>query len=166
MALAAFEPREPIEQSPVDPYLMWAILTDEDWPAKDPRTLHTVALRHIEDWTPELREFVERADVDACLPIPVHTAVPVPPWPTGRVTLLGDAIHTMTPAGGVGANTALRDAALLTRQLIAVEYGSTPLRPAIAEYEARMREYGFAAVADSLRGMNRLRRSAEREAVR
>ena len=40
-------------------------------------------------------------------------------WPTGPVTLLGDAIHNMTPMAGIGANTALRDADLLRRNLIA-----------------------------------------------
>jgi 2-polyprenyl-6-methoxyphenol hydroxylase-like FAD-dependent oxidoreductase len=162
MVLATFEPREQIGDSRVAPYLMWAVLTDEDWPADDPLALHRLALRHIEGWQPELREFVERADIEACLPIPIRSSVPVPPWPTGRITLLGDAIHTMTPAGGVGANTALRDAALLTGQLS----GATALRPAIAEYEARMREYGFAAVANSLRSVDMLRPNAKSEAVR
>ncbi|HEY4452807.1 MAG TPA: NAD(P)/FAD-dependent oxidoreductase [Pseudonocardiaceae bacterium] len=166
MVLAAFEPREPLAESPVEPYLMWAVLTDEDWPAEDPQALHRLALRHIDGWAPELRGFVERADVDACLPIPIRSSVPVPPWPTGRVTLLGDAIHAMTPAGGVGANTAMRDAALLTEQLVAVERGAVPLRPALAEYEARMREYGFAAVTNSLRSVEMLRPKAKTEAVR
>lgn len=166
MVLAAFEPREQLAESPVTPYLMWAVLTDEQWPAEDPDALHRLALSHIEGWDPELRELVARADAEACLPIPIRSSVPVPPWPTGRITLLGDAIHAMTPAGGVGANTAMRDAALLTDQLVAVNRGATPLRPAIAEYETRMREYGFAAVANSLRGVHMLRPRPETEAVR
>jgi len=69
-------------------------------------------------------------------------------WPTGPVTLLGDAIHNMTPMAGVGANTALRDADLLRRNLI--EAGPD-VTAAVADYERRMLEYGFAAVARSLR---------------
>jgi salicylate hydroxylase len=45
--------------------------------------------------------------------------------------LLGDAIHNMTPMAGVGANTALRDADLLRRQLIAVACGEQELMPAL-----------------------------------
>jgi 2-polyprenyl-6-methoxyphenol hydroxylase-like FAD-dependent oxidoreductase len=52
----------------------------------------------------------------------------------------------MPPAGGNGANTALRDAALLTRQLSQAARGELPLLDAIGEYEVEMREYGFQAV--------------------
>jgi 2-polyprenyl-6-methoxyphenol hydroxylase-like FAD-dependent oxidoreductase len=51
----------------------------------------------------------------------------------------------------VGANTALRDADLLRRALTAVDRGSRDLVPAVRDYEDRMRDYGFAAVAQSLR---------------
>ena len=56
----------------------------------------------------------------------------------------------MTPGRGVGANTALRDAALLCRQLTAVAAGDKTLLRAVADYEAEMLPYGFARVADSL----------------
>src|SRR5215472_3481013 len=36
----------------------------------------------------------------------LRAAQPVQPWRTGNMTLLGDAIHTMTPCRGEGANTA------------------------------------------------------------
>ena len=32
--------------------------------------------------------------------------MPIEPWQSSSITLLGDAIHTMTPGQGVGANTA------------------------------------------------------------
>ena len=132
----------------------------------DPAALHQLALRLIRRMDPELRTLVEHAEPEACLAIPIHTSVPVPPWPTGRVTLLGDAIHAMTPAGGQGANTALRDAALLTDELTAVHEGREELHPALARYEARMREYGFAAVAASLRAVDMVLPTAKQEATR
>jgi 2-polyprenyl-6-methoxyphenol hydroxylase-like FAD-dependent oxidoreductase len=169
MALAVFDPRQPISEpflTPVAPYLMWAVLTPEHcfsatekhlWDNGEPAALHRLARALTEDWKPDLREVVEQATIWACIHIPILGSVPVPPWPTGRATLLGDAIHAMTPAAGLGANTALRDAALLTDQLAAVNRGAAQLRPALAEYEARMREYGFAAVANSLRAMEAIR---------
>jgi 2-polyprenyl-6-methoxyphenol hydroxylase-like FAD-dependent oxidoreductase len=85
-----------------------------------------------------------------------RTSVPIPPWPTRNVTLLGDALHNMTPFRGIGANTALRDATALCAALIAVERGEKALIPALAAYERDMIDYGFHAVRASLHNMKRL----------
>jgi hypothetical protein len=60
-------------------------------------------------WHPDLRELFRLTNPSTCLPINIRTSEPVAPWPTSSVTLVGDAIHTMTPGPGVGANTALRN---------------------------------------------------------
>ncbi|MFI7024619.1 FAD-dependent oxidoreductase [Micromonospora sp. NPDC049900] len=109
-----------------------------------------VALELTANWHPTLRELLNRADPDSALPIRVSTSEPVPPWKSSTVTLLGDAIHTMTPGRGVGANTALRDANLLRGHLVQAVTGEKTLVQAVADYEAAMLPYGFARVADSL----------------
>ncbi|TCC50746.1 FAD-dependent monooxygenase [Kribbella capetownensis] len=108
-----------------------------------------VALRLTPDWHPNLRRLFALADPGTCFPVNIWTSVPLEPWQTTNVTLLGDAIHTMTPGRGVGANTALRDAVNLCRRLIEVRDGRQELIPAVRTYEAKMIEYGFDAVLKS-----------------
>ncbi|MEV5501186.1 NAD(P)/FAD-dependent oxidoreductase [Nonomuraea fuscirosea] len=105
----------------------------------------------IASWHPDLRRLVDLSHPDTVTLLPIRTSIPIEPWPAGTITLLGDAIHSMTPMRGIGANTALRDARLLCAALTAgLTIGGDPVA-AIARYEAEMREYGFAAVRDSLR---------------
>ena len=59
---------------------------------------------------------------------------PLPKWTDGRVVLLGDACHPMTPYMAQGAAAALEDAAILSRCLEGVE--SDGLREAFELYEA------------------------------
>ncbi|KAK1828044.1 zeaxanthin epoxidase, chloroplastic [Podospora conica] len=71
----------------------------------------------------------------------------VPEWENEpRVTVIGDAVHSMTPAGGIGANTAVRDAALLGR-LLREAGGWAP--GVTAAYEKEMRVYASEAVRQS-----------------
>ncbi len=108
-----------------------------------------LALDLTPGWHPNLRRLFELTDPGTCFPVNIQTSVPLDPWKTTNVTLLGDAIHTMTPGHGVGANTALRDAVNLCRQLIEVRDGRQELIPAVREYEAKMIVYGFDAVLKS-----------------
>ncbi|MGC4755435.1 FAD-dependent oxidoreductase [Micromonospora trifolii] len=57
----------------------------------------------------------------------------------------------------LGANTALRDAALLCRKLTEVQAGTTAVVPALHDYERQMLSYGFAAVRQSLRNARQAR---------
>ena len=109
--------------------------------------------RKVVNWHPSLRKLVELMDEKQIGPVRIRTSKPVEAWPTTGVTLLGDAIHSMTPYRGIGANIALKDAALLCTKLTEAARGEKPALTAIAEYEAAMREYGFAAVAASLKSM-------------
>ena len=96
-------------------------------------------------WHPNLRKLAEMIDEPGFMRI--RTSRPVAAWTASNITLLGDAIHSMTPYRGIGANVALRDAALLCSKLVKAQTSNLPVDECIAEYEREMREYGFAAVA-------------------
>ena len=59
---------------------------------------------------------------------------PLPHWSQGRVALLGDSCHPMTPYMAQGAATSIEDAAILARCLKAVE--GDDVEGAFRRYEA------------------------------
>ncbi|MEU0883495.1 NAD(P)/FAD-dependent oxidoreductase [Lentzea sp. NPDC005914] len=127
----------------VRPYLMWAYAA-ADLTVHDGLELREAVLARIARWSPDLRRIVSASPADTISEWRIRSSKPIERWRPTRVTLLGDAIHAMTPMRGIGANVALRDAQLLARCI--GEGGD-----AVARYEAEMYEYGFAAVRDSLR---------------
>ncbi len=62
---------------------------------------------------------------------------PLPKWCEGRVTLLGDACHPMTPYMAQGAATSLEDAAVLSRCLEGVDPDGVAM--ALKRFEAHRR---------------------------
>jgi 2-polyprenyl-6-methoxyphenol hydroxylase-like FAD-dependent oxidoreductase len=113
----------------------------------------------------ELKHGIGRTDaelIDSSFPLRIRTSEPIPQWQTTNVTLLGDAIHTMTPGRGVGANTALRDARLLVKDLIKARDGRLSLTEAIHAYETTMHKAGLvggfarAGIRTGMRVMNHL----------
>ena len=143
-------------------YVMWGVSAPRDafgaakLETMSGENLKAAALALMKDWAPALRRLVEKADPSNFVTFPVKTSAPVSPWPTRNVTLLGDALHNMTPFRGVGANTALRGAALLLQALVAVDRGEKDLLPALAAYEREMIAEGFKAVGVSLAMMRRV----------
>src|SRR5215470_128258 len=146
-----------------DEYVTWGFSAPRDLvaPHTDVATLSgneikDLALAQMEAWDPTLRRLVERADPATMTSFEAKSAEPVVPWKTGAVTLLGDALHNMTPFRGMGANMALRDAAALREALVSVAEGRVERASALAAYEHEMIEQGFAAVNASLAEMRRL----------
>jgi len=131
---------------------VWSV--HDRFPAQTTHTrgsdLVRVALDATTDWHPNLRRLFQLSDPDAAFALRIATSTPVPAWTPTTITLLGDAIHTMTPGQGVGANTALWDATVLCRELVAAAAGRKDVVTAIGDYEAKMLPYGIARVADSL----------------
>ena len=170
MGIGPFRKREPIAAAaeriaprvaldPVDDYMMWILVAphaDCAHAKHDPAALHHTAQQLTQDWNPTLRGIIDRADASATFSIPIRTSERIAPWPSSRITFLGDAIHAMTPAGGIGANTAVRDAALLSYLLEHVAAGTISLSQAVESYEAEMRDYAFTAVERSLAGARHL----------
>jgi 2-polyprenyl-6-methoxyphenol hydroxylase-like FAD-dependent oxidoreductase len=142
-------------------YVMWGFSARRaKFASVDPEALggdelKIAVLALMPDWHPSLRRLVQIADASTVSAFAVKTSVPIPPWPTRNVTLLGDALHNMTPFRGIGANTALRDAAALRGALVAVDRDERELIPALAGYERDMIDYGFSAVRASLADMER-----------
>jgi 2-polyprenyl-6-methoxyphenol hydroxylase-like FAD-dependent oxidoreductase len=129
--------------------------SDEELFGLAPEELWALAVHHTATWHPVVHDLMAAADPTAAFPITLRSATRVDPWPDGRVVLLGDAIHPMTPAAGAGANTALRDAARLVRALADARDG-TPLVDALGRYRADMIEYSSAVVHESLRNAEQM----------
>ncbi len=157
-AAARFAPEVSLHTS--GSYMMWSLsvqrehlgIADDELRRMGGPDLLQLALRFIKGWHPDLRTLVAASEAAEVFPIVVRVSVPCDPWPSGHVTLLGDAIHAMSPAGGSGANLALLDARLLSQKLISVARADESLISAIQAYEARMLADGFAAVRFSASG--------------
>jgi len=172
---AAWHPDQRLIAPPEGGYVLWGY---SDAAAAFPADglsgadLRLLVQERVSGWAPPLRELIAGSDPQTVNAIRIRSAAPVDPWETGPVTVLGDAIHNMTPMAGVGANTALRDADLLRRKLAEVSAGEIGLLPALHAYEQQMLDYGFAAVKQSLRSArqagsaNRLARVAFRTTLR
>jgi 2-polyprenyl-6-methoxyphenol hydroxylase-like FAD-dependent oxidoreductase len=104
-------------------------LTRESWSAKgDVRELRAA----YEGFHDDVRAVLEACP--DCHKWAILEREPLARWSEGRVVLLGDACHPMTPYMAQGAATAIEDAAVLARALAAVD--GEDIEGAFRRYEA------------------------------
>lgn len=75
----------------------------------------TEVLDEFEDWHQDVVSIMKATPKGTCLRWALHSRKPLDSWINGRVALLGDAAHPMTPFHGMGAGMAIEDAAILAR---------------------------------------------------
>nr|WP_315034138.1 NAD(P)/FAD-dependent oxidoreductase [uncultured Chryseobacterium sp.] len=146
--------------SPVSDYFYWAFIGNpeafgfsvEDFYQLPPEKIYSGIQEVTSDWHPQLKALFEHADQKSISVTPIRSSLPKERWKSGTITALGDAVHTMSPAGGVGANTAFMDAELLTGNISKAFLNKTNPLTAIADYEEKMRVYSNKAVEISLQG--------------
>lgn len=137
--------------SEVEPYLYWAVIA-QNQRFNTGGSVEACIAALSAGWARGLRALLAYGDAASTVMLPVRATQPLVPWASSRVTLLGDAIHAMSPAGGLGANTALTDAASLAAWLSEVRQGRVGLDAAIAGYETVLRETTARANEASRRG--------------
>lgn len=135
-------------------YVVWAYVLPTKEAPKGPESRNTAVLveqvsQAVSGWSPELREIIAGSDQAATKCFPLKSMPNLAPWEASNVTLLGDAIHNMTPMAGKGANTALRDAEILTRCILDAAAGRTSIIESVGTYEREMRSYANEALGMS-----------------
>lgn len=126
-------------------------MPEEDFFTLSGKELCDFVVERTTAWHPDLRGIFRHALPEESFAVALRATRPVVPWESGPVVPLGDAVHTMPPSGGVGANTAIRDAAALAGALAAVASGERTLADAVSGYQADMARYATEGVEMSLR---------------
>ncbi|WP_412850879.1 FAD-dependent oxidoreductase [Chryseobacterium sp. PMSZPI] len=157
--------------SPISNYFYWAFIGNPgafglfpaDFYNDSPEQIYSYIQEVTQEWHPQLKALFEYADQKSLSITPIRSSLPKKPWKSGNITALGDAVHTMSPAGGVGANTAFIDAALLTKNIQQALLNNSNISMAINDYEDKMRNYSNQAVEISLQGGEILHGTTEKD---
>ena len=105
------------------------------------------AAERFAGWADPVGELIASTPPGAVLRNDTLDRPPARPWHRGRVTLVGDAAHPMTPNFGQGGCLAIEDAVVLARCLT----GAADVPTGLAAFEAERYARAAAVTADSWR---------------
>jgi 2-polyprenyl-6-methoxyphenol hydroxylase-like FAD-dependent oxidoreductase len=153
-----FKDNEYRKKLPQD-YVYWALfarkdyftnISDADLLALSPSQAAEMTRKLTAHWSKSVHALFVYQNVPETSILRIVSSLPnIPFWePSPRVTLIGDAVHAMSPTAAAGAATALRDAANLTKALAEGGINSQ----AIGIYEKEMRIYAGEAIQQSTFG--------------
>ncbi|KAJ5300827.1 Sm-like ribonucleoprotein [Penicillium atrosanguineum] len=139
--------RDELNENVPEDYVYWVLVSrkdnfevsDDDLLKLSAKEVANLAKEMTANWDPSFHALFAFQDTSRTSLLRIATVKPdILLWEaSSRVTLIGDAIHAMSPTSAAGATTALRDAAFLARTLS--EGGINTA--SIHKYEEAMRKY-------------------------
>jgi 2-polyprenyl-6-methoxyphenol hydroxylase-like FAD-dependent oxidoreductase len=152
-----FQDNEFRKDLPFD-YIYWVICSRKDNFEMDDAQLFKLSseeavretLKLTAHWDPSFRALFTHQDKGQTSILRIDSAMAdLPVWETqSSVTLIGDSVHAMSPTSVVGAVSALRSAATLSKVLAEEGISAQSLR----KYEDEMRQYTGEAIRKSVWG--------------
>jgi len=91
--------------------------TEGHWISKDTKEIKKFLLEKYKNWHNPIPTMIENTELNKLVVTDIYDRNPLKTWTQGRVTLLGDAAHPMSPFMGQGSNMAIEDAIVLANQI-------------------------------------------------
>ena len=113
----------------------------------DPHGRKAELLARFHNWHPPIPAIVQATEEAHILRSDIVNVAPLKQWSQGRVTLLGDAAHALTPNLGQGACQAIEDAvtlAHLLKRFDSTENSKDAIESALRIYEIRRSKHVYA----------------------
>ncbi|NJP91800.1 NAD(P)-binding protein [Nonomuraea sp. FMUSA5-5] len=113
----------------------WAFVTTADRPDLRYEQEKAEVAARLAGWHQPIPDLIAATPDEAVLHIDIRDLDPLPTYVRGRVALLGDAAHAMSPDRGQGAGQSLEDAVVLAAAL----HAESGVEAALTRYDAERR---------------------------
>ena len=120
----------------------WWVLFKHDGKKEFTADLRATAMNIARGYDPALSRLIAATDSERILPWQIKDRKPLAHWSRGRVTLIGDAAHPVSPYSAYGAGMAIEDGYFLGRRLAGVDLTNyNAVRSALDAFEEPRRPH-------------------------